>query len=67
MEASVTMKDLLTVLFKHKKKVLWVMLGTVAIVTALSFLLPPTYEANSSLLVRYGREYAYRPEVGNAA
>jgi uncharacterized protein involved in exopolysaccharide biosynthesis len=28
-------------------------------------LLPPTYEAKSSLLVKFGREYIYHPEVGD--
>src|SRR5512139_1198050 len=59
-----TLRDLLTVLFKHRRKVLVVFFGVVAIVTALTFLLPPSYEAKSSLLVRFGREYVYRPEIG---
>lgn len=46
-----TLRDLLTVLFKHRRKVLVVFFGVVAIVTALTFLLPPSYEAKSSLLV----------------
>ncbi len=34
--------------------------------TVVSFLIPPTYEARSSLMVKFGREYVNRPEVGNA-
>jgi uncharacterized protein involved in exopolysaccharide biosynthesis len=32
--------------------------------TAISFVPKPRYEATASLLVRLGREYVYRPEVG---
>ena len=59
------MRDLLTVLFKHKRKALLAFFGTVVAVTAISFLLPRSYEAKASLLVRFGREYVYRPEFGN--
>ncbi len=58
------LRDVLTVLFKHKTKIvcmffLWVFVGLL-----LSFLLPPVYEAKTSLLVKIGREYVSRPELG---
>ena len=59
-----SLRDFLIVLFKHKSKILTIFLGTVATVTIGTFLLPPTYEATSSLMVKFGREYIYRPEVG---
>jgi polysaccharide chain length determinant protein (PEP-CTERM system associated) len=59
-----TLRDFLAVLFKHKKRILVIFFGIVAIVTVLSFVLPPTYEAKSTVLVKFGREYLYRPEVG---
>jgi uncharacterized protein involved in exopolysaccharide biosynthesis len=59
-----SLRDFLTVLFKHKGKILILFFTIVATVTVGSFLLPPTYEAKSSLLVKFGREYIYRPEVG---
>ena len=59
-----SLRDFLTVLFKHKVKILVIFLTTVATVTIGSFLLTPTYEAQSSLLVKFGREYIYRSEVG---
>jgi len=62
-----SLRDFLTVLFKHKAKILVIFLTTVATVTIGSFLLTPTYEAQSSLLVKFGREYIYRPEVGERA
>ena len=59
-------RDFLTILFKHKYKILTVFLATVITVTVGSFLLPPVFEAKSSLMVKLGREYMYSPEVGDA-
>jgi len=59
-----SLRDFLTVLFKHKNTILIIFFTVVTVVTIGSFLLPPTYEAKSSLLVKFGREYIYRPEVG---
>ncbi|MFB3817528.1 MAG: GumC family protein [Candidatus Methylomirabilales bacterium] len=59
-----SVRELLTVLFKRKATILVTFLTVVATVTVVSFLLPPTYEAQSRLLVKFGREYIYRPEVG---
>jgi len=59
-----SLRDFLTVLFKHKFKILIIFVAVVTTVTVGSFLLPPTYEAKSTLLVKFGREYIYRPEVG---
>lgn len=58
-----SLRDFLTVLFKHKQKILIVFLVTVMTVTTGSFLLPPTFEASSSLMIKFGREYIYRSEV----
>ncbi len=60
-----TLRDFLAVLFKHKTKVLAVFFSVVVTVTVGSFLLAPTFEAKSSILVKFGREYVYRPEVGD--
>ena len=57
------LRDLLTVLFKHKYKIITVFLATVATVTAASFLIPPTYEGSSSIMIKFGREHIYRSEI----
>ena len=57
-------RDFLTILFKHKYTILMIFFAVVATVTIGSFLLHPTYEAKSSLLLKFGREYIYRSEVG---
>ena len=59
-----SLRDFLTVLFKHKHTIMIIFFTVVATVTIGSFLLPPTYEAKSSLLIKFGREYIYRSEVG---
>jgi uncharacterized protein involved in exopolysaccharide biosynthesis len=58
------MRDYLTVIFKHKSKILIVFLATVITVTIGALLIPKVYEAKSSLMIKAGREYSYRPEVG---
>jgi uncharacterized protein involved in exopolysaccharide biosynthesis len=60
-----TLRDFLAVLFKHKTRIFVVFFGIVVAVTVLSFVLPPTYEAKSSILVKFGRENLYSPEAGN--
>jgi uncharacterized protein involved in exopolysaccharide biosynthesis len=59
-----SLRDFLTVLFKHRNAILIIFFAIVVTVTIYSFLLPPTYEAKSSLLLKFGREYIYRSEIG---
>jgi uncharacterized protein involved in exopolysaccharide biosynthesis len=59
-----SVRDILTVLFKHKQKIIITFLSVVIIITIGTFLISPTYEAKSTLLVKFGREYLYTPEVG---
>ncbi len=60
-----SLRDFFSILFKRKVAILTIFLATVITVTVGSFLMSPTYEAKSSLLVKFGREFVYRPEVGN--
>ena len=60
------LRDIVTVIFKHKTKILVVFLAVVAAVAVWTFLLPAEYEAKSSLLVKMGREYLNRPEMGES-
>src|SRR5659263_11072 len=57
-------REFLTILFKHRSKVSVIFLAAVLAATIWSFLIPPTYEARSSLLVKTGREYVNRPDPG---
>ncbi len=59
-----SLRDFLTVLFKHQTRMLTILFATVATVTIASFLMSPQYEAKSSILVNVGREYIYRPDAG---
>jgi len=58
------LRELLTVVFKYKTMILTVFLTVVVTVTVASFLLTPVYKAESSLLIKIGREYMNRSEVG---
>ncbi len=58
------LREHLTVLFKHKRKILAVFVTVLATAAAAAFLMTPIYKADSSLLVKIGREYLNRPEVG---
>jgi uncharacterized protein involved in exopolysaccharide biosynthesis len=54
-----TMRDFLYVIFKHKAKILTIFLAIVLTVTIGSFVIDPTYEATSKILVKIGRENIY--------
>jgi uncharacterized protein involved in exopolysaccharide biosynthesis len=60
------LRDLFYVLFKHQAKILVIFFGTIATVAVGSFLIAPVYEATASLLVKIGREYITKSEVGEA-
>ena len=60
----ISLKDFLTIIFKHQKKIQIIFFSIVLLVTLVNLWLPPTYVANSSIMVKFGREYLYNPEVG---
>jgi uncharacterized protein involved in exopolysaccharide biosynthesis len=59
------LREFMTVVFKYKTKILIVFATIAVTATAVSFLMTPVYEAQSSVLVKIGREYLSRPEVGS--
>ncbi len=61
-----SLHSLLHVLFKHRAKILILFIVTVVMVTIASFLIAPVYEATATLLVKIGREYITKSEVGEA-
>jgi len=61
------LREFMTVIFKYKAMILAVFFTVVVTVTVASFLITPVYESESSVLVKIGREYMIRPEVGNNA
>jgi polysaccharide biosynthesis protein PslE len=58
------LRDVLTILFKHKYTIVVtsILIFVGAIIFAL--LIPKSYEAKSTLLVKFGREFLQRPEAG---
>jgi uncharacterized protein involved in exopolysaccharide biosynthesis len=65
MKESMNVREILTILFKHKGKIALAFIATVATALIATLLMAPTYESTANLLVKYGREYVYRPEVGD--
>jgi len=61
------LREFMTVVFKYKAMILAVFFAVVVTVTVASFIITPVYESESSVLVKIGREYMNRPEVGNNA
>jgi uncharacterized protein involved in exopolysaccharide biosynthesis len=56
-----TLRDVLYIIFKHKKKMLILFFCIVLTVTIGSLFISPTYEASSKILVKFGRENVYVP------
>lgn len=56
-----TLVEALTIMFKHKKMIATLFLSILAVVTAVTFLQRPVYEATSSLLVKPVKEDSARP------
>ena len=65
MENVVPLQSLLQFTLRNRRRILTVFVSTVAVVMVGTFLLPKTYEATSLVLVKFGREYTYRPELGD--
>lgn len=61
-----SLRDFLHVLFKHKVKIILFFIATVCTVTIGTFMMKPTYEATSRILVKMGRENLYVPTVPNS-
>ena len=59
------LRDFLTLLFKEKRLILLVVLGTVSLAVFVSFVPSVKYTATTRMLVMLSREYMFRPQVGN--
>ncbi len=57
-----TTREVLSILFKEKKKLLGVFFGLALLVTGYSYVLTPYYDATSRLLVKTGREFQVRSD-----
>jgi uncharacterized protein involved in exopolysaccharide biosynthesis len=60
------LRDLLTILFKHKRKIIVVSILIFLIATLFALRTQRVYEAKSTLLIKFGREFAQRPDTGTA-
>ena len=64
MKFQLSFREFIVILFKHKFKILAAFLATFVTVSIGTLMVPRIYESTSSLLIKFGREYVYRPEVG---
>ena len=58
-----SLRDFFNILFKRKAQALLFFFATVCVVAVGTFLMKPTYEATSQILVKIGRENMYVPAV----
>ncbi|NPA94339.1 MAG: hypothetical protein GXO58_02790, partial [Thermodesulfobacteria bacterium] len=56
-----SLKDLIKLFKRHLRGMIVVFLVTVVVVALWTFLQTPVYQVNSRIMVKYGREYVYRP------
>jgi uncharacterized protein involved in exopolysaccharide biosynthesis len=56
------LRDILTILFKHKYKIIVTSILILVGTTLFALTTPKLYEAKSIMLIKYGREYLPRPE-----
>jgi uncharacterized protein involved in exopolysaccharide biosynthesis len=61
-----SMREFLSIFFKDGKRIAAAFLIPMILFIILSFVPTPKYEATATLLVKMGREYLYRPEVGDS-
>lgn len=64
---SVSRRELLTFLYKYRRRLLRAFFIPLVLSIILSFLPTPRYQAESILIVRLGSEYVYQPEVESNA
>src|SRR3974390_81768 len=57
-------RDVLRIIFKYRGRMAVVFFIVFASVVLVTFMTPPVYEAKSALMVKFGREHIYRPELG---
>ncbi len=59
-----SVRDVLRIIFKYRARMAAVFFAVIAIAVLVTFLIPPVYEAKSTLMIKFGRELIYRPELG---
>jgi polysaccharide biosynthesis protein PslE len=63
LETQSSLRDLLNILFKRRAQILLFFMIVFGLVVVVTFLISPTYEATSQIIVKIGRENLYVPTV----
>ena len=58
-------RDILTALFRHKLKIVVVFIAIVLVAAQWIYSEQTIYDAHATLVLKFGREHIFRPEVGN--
>ncbi|OPY00324.1 MAG: Chromosome partition protein Smc [Syntrophorhabdus sp. PtaB.Bin006] len=64
LDVSSSLRELLTMVFKRKRTILVIFLAVASAAIAYWIVLPITYTAKSRIMVKFGREFVARSEVG---
>ena len=62
-----SLRDILTVFFKHYREIIAIFLFLTLLSIVVPMLMKPIYQAESSLMVKIGREHMYGTEIGDQA
>jgi len=62
-----TLREFLVIAFRDRRKILGGFCLTLLLAVILSFVPKPQFTADTTLLLRLGREYVYRPETGDVS
>ena len=65
-EGQGTLRDIASIVFKHKRKMVITFCATILIVAVASLVMTPVYRASSKILVKFGRKNVYTPAVSGA-
>jgi uncharacterized protein involved in exopolysaccharide biosynthesis len=60
----ITLREFLVTFFKDRRRIALGFFIPLILAIVVSFIPKPRYEATSTILIRMGREYLYKPEVG---
>ena len=63
----ISVKSILLVILKYKYLILLTFLATVITVAVINTKLIPIYKATASIMVKFGHEHLYQPEVGRSS
>lgn len=65
--SALTFRDILRIIRRHRRMMLVTVAACVLLAVAVTLVMKPVYQSDSVIVVKFGREFIYRSEVGEAA